>query len=162
NGALAGAVKIVPIEQVNAVMVITKQQDTLDQIARMIDQMDKVKSSAARNIHVYYLKNTQPMDIQPLLQRAVNPPSGNGANEEVAPGNRPPTATPASIGPAMGVQPGNAGNPAQGGIQQPGQPVTGLATAPGPAANNSNANNSSTQQTTGGNPKGPQIIADTI
>ena len=157
NGALSGAVKIVPIEQSNAVMVITKQQDTLDQIARMVEQLDKVKSSAGRNIHVYYLKNTQPMDIQPLLQRAVNPPNGNGQNEEVAPGNLPPTATPASIGPTMAVQPGNGTAPPQTGIQQPFQSTGGAATAPSPAGSNATP-----QQAAGGNPKGPQIIADTI
>ena len=48
-----------------------------------------LKASAGRNIHVYYLKNTQPSDLQPLLQRAVNPPGGGGG-EEAGPGNLPP------------------------------------------------------------------------
>ena len=153
DGPLSGAVKIVPIDQANAVMVIAKEQSTLDQIARMIGQLDSVKESAGRTIHVYYLRNTQPADIQPLLQRAVNPPSAS-AGEEMAPGNLPPTAIPATIGPGLTAQAGNAANSGQSGLQQPVQPGAG----PQAAA----ASKSQPQQAQGGNPLGPQIIADTI
>ena len=116
DGALAGVVKIVPVEQANAVMVITRQSAYLDRVSHLIAQLDQVKVSAGRNIHVYYLKNTQPSDLQPLIQRAVNPPSGGGG-EETAPGNLPPTAAPARIG-ALGA-PGAAGGAAPGGQNTP-------------------------------------------
>ena len=160
DGALTGAVKVVAIEQANAVMVITKQQDTLDRIARMVDQLDKVKASAGRNIHVYYLKNTQPMDIQPLLQRAVNPPSG-GATDEAAPGNLPPTSTAAHLGSTASTTPGGSATPGATttpGASQPGQTGTASSTPSTPSPTDSG----NAPQTTGGDPKGPQIIADTI
>jgi general secretion pathway protein D len=159
DGALTGAVKIVPIEQANAVMVITKQQGYLDRIAGLVDQLDKVKTSAGRNIHVYYLKNTQPTDIQPLLQRAVNPPSG-GAGEEVAPGNLPLTSTPAHLGSTSGMTAGAGATPSgpAGGAQP--TPTAATASAAQPPAPDSGP--SSPPQATGGNPKGPQIIADTV
>jgi len=159
DGALTGAVKIVPIEQANAIMVITKQQDYLDRIGRLVVQLDKVKTSAGRNIHVYYLKNTQPMDIQPLLQRAVNPPSGGGGGEEAAPGNLPPTSTPSRIGSASPTTPGAGGaTPATGG-SQPTQTAMGSSSTP---ATPSSSGGGGTQQATGGDPRGPQIIADTV
>jgi general secretion pathway protein D len=161
DGALTGAVKIVAIEQANAVMVITKQQVYLDRIARLVEQLDKVKTSAGRNIHVYYLKNTQPTDIQPLLQRAVNPPSG-GAGEEVAPGNLPPTSTPARLGSTSGMATGagaaGSGPGSSGSAQPTATAMTGSAAAPSAPDNGA----SNTPQATGGDPKGPQIIADTI
>jgi len=151
DGALTGAVRIVPIEQANAVMVITRQPQYLDKIARLVEQLDKIKLSAGRNIHVYYLKNTQPADLQPLLQRAVNP-SGNGATEEVAPGNLPPTAAPARIG-SMTTGSAAPGAPAATGA--PSNAATPAASPPPPGAANAD-----TAQQNGGDPKGPQIIAD--
>jgi len=156
DGALTGAVKIVPIEQANAIMVITRQQEYLDRIRHLVQQLDDVKASAGRNIHVYYLKNTQPLDLQPLLQRAVNP-SSNNAGEEVAPGNLPPTSAPATIGSPAGAALAAGATPAAAGA---GPAQLGAAATPAAAANPS-ASNSAPQQAGPGNPNGPQIIADT-
>ncbi len=161
DGALTGAVKIVAIQQANAVMVITKQQGYLDRIAKLVDQLDKVKTSARRNIHVYYLKNTQPTDIQPLLQRAVNPPSG-GAGEEITPGNLPPTSTPARLGSTSGMTAGAGATPSGPGTSGTAQPTPAAATGAAAAPPTSDNGSSSTPQAAGGDPKGPQIIADTI
>ncbi len=157
DGALTGAVKVVPIDQANAVMVITRQPAYLDRVGHLMEQIDQIKVSAGRNIHVYYLKNSQPMDIQPLLQRAVNPPGGNGG-EETAPGNLPPTSTAAKISsPAAGpganaTQPGAAATPGATGTS-----ATGSAATPTPSPS---TGEDISQQTSGGDPKGPQIIAD--
>jgi general secretion pathway protein D len=159
DGALSGVVKVVPIDQANAVMVIARQPAYLDRVSHLIDQLDKVKLSAGRNIHVYYLRNTQPSDLQPLIQRAVNPPGGGGGAEEGnAPGNLPPTATPARIG-AMGPGPGapaaNANAPSPGG---PPGAAMGAASASPPTPANSGSDTGG--QSAGGDAKGPQIIAD--
>src|SRR5262249_54563784 len=154
--ALSGAVKIVPIDQANAVMVITRQQDYLDRVTRLVHQLDDVKVTAGRNIHVYYLKNTQPLDLQPLLQRAVNPSSNSGATEEAAPGNLPPTSTPTTIGSMA-----SAGGPATGGATPAAAGTgttlgqTGTATTQTPTPSSSSTN-TSPQQAGAGNPNGPQ------
>jgi general secretion pathway protein D len=163
DSALAGVVKIVPVEQANAVMVITRQPAYLDRIGHLIDQLDQVKASAGRNIHIYYLRNTQPSDLQPLLQRAINPPGGGGGGgaEEPAPGNLPPTATPARIGAtgATAQGPGGAQPPtAAPGTGAQGLPGMGAAASPQPAATPAAQDNG--QGTAGGDAKGPQIIAD--
>ncbi|HKY19227.1 MAG TPA: type II secretion system secretin GspD [Rhizomicrobium sp.] len=157
DGALTGAVKVVPIEQANAVMVITRQSEYLDKISRMVDQIDKVKLSAGRNIHVYRLKNTQPADIQPVLQRAVNPPGGGSGTEEIAPGNLPPTATPARIGGGPATGGATAAASGTNGTQAGQAPATtaGAPQTPRPADNGNG-------QQTGADAKGPQIIADSI
>jgi general secretion pathway protein D len=160
DSALNGVVKIVPIEQANAIMVMSRQPAYLDRVARLMSQIEQVKVIAGRGIHVYYLKNTQPSDLQPLLQRAVNPPGGGGGGEEaVGPGNLPPTAAPARISTppqtqANGLQ---IGQP-NGMAPQPSAPAAAEAAAPGASTNGPDNN----PGVAGGDSKGPQIIADNL
>lgn len=161
DGALAGAVKIVPIEEASAVMVITRQPAYLDRVGELIEQLDKVRLSAGRHVHVYYLKNTQPKNLQPILQRAFNPPSGGGGNEEAAPGNLPPTATAAQIG-APAANTGAPTNGAASALPVAQESQIGASNAAATAASQPPApDTEANQQVAGGNAKGPQIIADT-
>jgi len=155
DGALTGAIRIVPVEQANAVMVIAQQPAYLDRVTQLIAQLDSVKESAGRSIHVYYLKNVQAMDIQPILQRAVNPPSG-GAEAEIAPGNLPPTARGTQITGPMTTPPTPANNQAP--TQGIGMGFGGIsASEPMPA---DMTEMMAGQDTAGANARGPQIIAD--
>jgi general secretion pathway protein D len=157
DGALVGAIKIVPVEQANAIMVIAQQPVYLDRVTALIAQLDSVKESAGRTIHVYYLKNVQATDIQPILQRAVNPGSGGG-DTEIAPGNLPPTSRAAQVS-GPGQQPTS---PTPASNQAPTLPNAtgfgGSATGQAPQANPPDTN--SAPDTSGGNGRGPQIIAD--
>jgi general secretion pathway protein D len=154
DGALTGAIKIVPVEQANAVMVIAQQPAYLDRVTRLIAQLDSAKESAGRSIHVYYLKNVQATDIQPILQRAVNPPSG-GAEAEIAPGNLPPTARPAQVAGPPATPPTSANS------QAPMQPIAvGVGGAPARQAQPGNATDINPGQDASGATRGPQIIAD--
>ena len=172
DGPLSGTLKIVPVDEANAIMVIAQQPSYLDRAARLIAQLDQVQQSAGRNLHVYYLKNAQATDIQPVLQRAVNPPNGGGGGGEIGPGSLPPTAEPAqvtastaggqaatgTVSPTAGATGGYAMNAAAGGTQAA-APAGGAQ----PAASTSQAGGSSSaasQQVAGGAAKGPQIIAD--
>ena len=157
EGALAGVIKIVPVAEANAVMVIAQQLAYLDRVSRLILQLDQVKEVGGRNIHVYFLKHAQPADIQPILQRAVNPPSA-GAIGEVAPGNLPPTATPAE---ASGPAPASA-TPIAGPMQPP-MAIPTSATARAPEAQppaDAPLESDLAEQAQGANANGPQIIAD--
>lgn len=159
DGALAGAVRIVTIEQANAIMVIAQQPAYLDRVTQLVNQLDRVKQSAERSIHVYYLKNVQAADIQPVLQRAVNPRAGGGGEMETAPGNLPPTAQPAQIGAGPVTAPGSTAGftPA---IQTAAGP---LGAAPGGMAPAQPANTSPSgllQDAPAGDPHSPQVIAD--
>ena len=159
DGALAGVIKIVPVEEANAIMVIAQQSAYLDRVSRLIAQLDQVKQSAGRNIHVYYLKNVQATDLQPILQRAVNPPTGGAA--EIAPGNLPPTADAAQVTGPRTTPPTPAGSqaptqPAMAGAAG-GAPQFGAASAMQPAPP---PETDLGQDASGGNARGPQIIAD--
>jgi general secretion pathway protein D len=154
DAASAGAIRIVPLLVANAVMVIAPQPAALDRVSRLIAEFDRVKIAAGRNIHVYYLKNVQATDIQPILQRAVNPSAGGGLGGEVAPGNLPPTATPGQIASAPAPTPAGMQGPSgllggntasMQGTQPSPPPPPALETDAGQAGANAN---------------GPQIIAD--
>lgn len=173
EGPLAGAISVVPIEQANAIMVIAKQKSYLDRAQRLISQIDTMSDEAGRSLHIYHLRNVQAMDIQPVLQRAINPPSGGAGETTPAPGSTPPTGEAAQtnnngIG-GMGVGgSGQAGLPAANGPLTAGQTpglggqqqvnsTTGGTGLPGTNENQADLG----QELTGGAAKGPQIIADT-
>jgi general secretion pathway protein D len=157
EGPLGGAIKIVPITEANAVMVIAQQQAYLDRVSRLILQLDQVKEVGGRTIHVYFLRHAQPTDLQPILQRAVNPPNA-GAIDEIAPGNLPPTATPAQVsGPAAAATAPAAGQPT------PAMAIPTSATAPSASGGQPLPEAPPVEdlsQAAGANARGPQIIAD--
>jgi len=177
DGPLAGAITVVPVDQANAIMVIAKEKTYLDHAARLLEQMDKMADDSGRGLHIYHLKNVQAMDIQAVLQRAVNPPSGGAGDTTPAPGNLAPTGESAQTN----VAGGGAGGPggAFGGAQTPGGPTTGMqmggggGATPGGSQFNTGSTTSATStsasgsqpdlgsEVSGGTAKGPQIIADT-
>ena len=158
DGPLAGAVRIVVINEANAIMVIAQQPAYLDRVARLIAQLDQIKETGGRNIHVYFLRNAQAIDLQPILQRAVNPPSGGNIGE-IAPSNLPPTVSPALVSTTAVATP----TPAT--VQGPttaasSQGASAAANSPRPEA--AGFETEISQQNSGANANGPQIIADRV
>jgi general secretion pathway protein D len=168
EGPLAGSLSVIPIEQANAIMVVAKRASYLERATRLISQINRISDEGGRNLHVYNLRNVQAQDLQPVLQRAINPPSGNGG--EAAPGNIAPTATPAQVT-GSGSGSGFSGAAAAG--LQAGAPgaATGIGgqqqqAAQGAASSSSQGGAEALQadlgqEPTGAASKGPQIIADT-
>jgi general secretion pathway protein D len=156
DGPLAGAVRLVVINEANAIMVIAQQPAYLDRVARLIAQFDQIKETGGRNIHVYFLRNAQANDLQPILQRAVNSPSG-GSIGEIAPGNLPPTASPTQVSATPTTVPPQASSQAP----TPAFPSTGGGTAANTVGLETvSAEAEISQQSAGANANGPQIIAD--
>jgi len=73
EGALAGVVKIIPMERVNAVLVVSAQRRYIDDARRLFQLVDKGRRSTARTWHVYYVQNGDSGDLANMLQRAFNP-----------------------------------------------------------------------------------------
>jgi general secretion pathway protein D len=156
DGPLSGTVRIVVINEANAIMVIAQQPAYLDRVARLIAQFDQIKETGGRNIHVYFLRNAQAIDLQPVLQRAVNPPNGGNIGE-IAPGNLPPTASPVQVS----TTPVAAPTPAP----RPPSTVAFASSGAGASANigepmPAGLETEISRQDSGANANGPQIIAD--
>jgi general secretion pathway protein D len=176
DNALAGSLSVIPVEQANAIMVVAHSSAYLNRAARLIAQIDRLADDGGRNLHVYYLKNVQAQDLQPVLQRAVNPPSG-GSTGETAPGSVAPTSetaqvssaasTGASGGSTSGLpSPSSAGTSGTSGIGGSDQNAITGSTSPTGSTNGTSApppppTPDVGQQPAGAQANGPQIVADT-
>jgi general secretion pathway protein D len=76
DGALSGLVRVIPMERVNAVLVVSAQRKYIDDARRLFQLVDRARAVTARSWHVYYVQNGQSGDLANLLQRAFNPHGG--------------------------------------------------------------------------------------
>src|SRR6266568_1192968 len=73
EGPLAGMLRILPMERVNAVLVVSSQPRYIDEAKRFISLARRAEDTTARTWHVYYVQNGQSADLENLLQRAFTP-----------------------------------------------------------------------------------------
>jgi general secretion pathway protein D len=73
KGALANLVRVVPMDRVNAVLVISSQPRYIDEVRRIFALVDRVSAQTVRTWHVYYVRNGQSGDLENVLQRAFTP-----------------------------------------------------------------------------------------
>jgi general secretion pathway protein D len=86
EGPLGGLVRVLPMERVNAVLVVSSQPRYIDAARRFVGLMNRVEDATARTWHVYYVQNGQSADLELLLQRAFTP-------RNVSPTGAPPGST---------------------------------------------------------------------
>lgn len=66
---LAGLVRFVPIERLNAVLTISPQTAYLDKVETWIDRLDRGGEGAGRRIFVYHVQNGRAADLAEVLSR---------------------------------------------------------------------------------------------
>jgi general secretion pathway protein D len=96
EGPLGGLVRVLPMERVNAVLVVSSQPRYIDAAKRFVGLMNRVEDATARTWHVYYVQNGQSADLELLLQRAFTP--RNVSPTGAPPGSTAPGAEQLSIG----------------------------------------------------------------
>jgi general secretion pathway protein D len=121
EGALGGIVQVMPMERVNAVLVVSAQPRYIDAADRFFRLAARVEDATARAWHVYYVQNGQSTDLENLLQRAFTP--AHVSPTPAAPGSTAPGAGQQTLG--FGNAPGGAGGTtggagAAGGLGGPG------------------------------------------
>ncbi len=132
EGALGGVVRVLPMDRVNAVLVVSSQIRYIEAARRFFRLTNQVEDATARTWHVYYVQNGQSTDLENLLQRAFTPrnvsPTGGppgstapGAEQlTLAPGGAP-GGGPSGFGGAAGAGGlGGVGGTRGGGIGLPG------------------------------------------
>ncbi len=90
GGPLGGIVKLIPIERLNTVLVISPQPRYLDQMQRWIARLDRPGVGSDRRIFVYAVQNGRASDLAATLKKVLY--GGNGKADSTAPTN--PTDTP--------------------------------------------------------------------
>lgn len=84
---LAGIVRFVPIERLNAVLVISPQAAYLDQAETWIERFDRGGEGAGRRIFVYHVQNARAADLAEVLGQIFT--ADAGARQEVGTGLAP-------------------------------------------------------------------------
>ncbi|MGH7044782.1 MAG: type II secretion system secretin GspD [Stellaceae bacterium] len=145
DAPLGGIVQVLPIEQVNAVLVVSSQPRYINDARRFFTLAERVEDATARTWHVYYVQNGQSADLENLLQRAFTP-------GHVSPTPPPPGST----APGAGQQMVGFGNTAGGTAGSSSGGITGLGGGAGGTSGFGGAGGGTTGQTGagGGTPGG--------
>ena len=67
---LAGILRIIPIERMNALLIVTPQPQYLEEAKRWIERLDKGDVGGGVRFYVYQVQNSRAERIGPLLQQA--------------------------------------------------------------------------------------------
>ncbi len=121
---LAGVLRIMPIERLNALLVISPRQEYLRRAEMWIDRLDRGGGGGGERLFVYYVENGKATEIAAILGEIFSPSGAGPASPpgQVAPAReaavvRAPAPRPAT---AAGGQVAAQGQPAQRGAP-PGQ-----------------------------------------
>jgi general secretion pathway protein D len=86
----AGILRVIPIERMNALLIITPQPEYLDEAKKWIERLDKAGTdSAGARFYIYHVQNGRAERIAPLLQQAFT-----GRVAQTPQGAGPPTLAP--------------------------------------------------------------------
>lgn len=87
GGPLSGLVRFVPIERMNAVLVISSRRAYVDKAGEWIKRLDVGDEEVAR-IFVYYCQNTRAADLADVLSEIFSPGAGAAGRDRsrLAPG----------------------------------------------------------------------------
>ena len=109
-GPLSSLVRVVPIERLNAVLVITSQPEYLSKVKSWIDRLDYGNDETTPRIFNYHVQNSRATDVARVLSQLLSSGSVRSPTVETVPGSQT-----AQIGSQNGGGAGQAGGLAQGG-----------------------------------------------
>lgn len=91
EGPLAGLVRFVPIERMNALLVITARKQYLKQIALWVKRLDREPAGTGQRLFVYPVQNGKAIDLANVLSQVfgTEPPASTIAPPSLAPGLQP-------------------------------------------------------------------------
>lgn len=69
NSPMAGMIKIMPIEHLNSLMIISASPDYLKSMKDWVDRFDKVKSTEGQQLYVYHVQNGDAKHLAEMLSQ---------------------------------------------------------------------------------------------
>ncbi len=85
SGPMAGIVRLIPIERLNAVMVVSHQSRYIAETKKLITQFDLgIDNAPGRRLYVYRLENGKAENIAEILQRIFGQDAGGEGSTAVA------------------------------------------------------------------------------
>jgi general secretion pathway protein D len=85
QGALSQVVRIVPIERMNAIMLVSSQPSYINEVKDWIDRLDAGTDESAPRMYVYNVQNSRAADLAKVLSQMF----GTGAVNTVQPTTEP-------------------------------------------------------------------------
>ncbi len=67
KGPLAGVIRLLPIERLNAVLAVTPQPRYLDEVEMWVERLDRYSSTRVGGIHVYRVQNVDAVELAQTL-----------------------------------------------------------------------------------------------
>jgi general secretion pathway protein D len=147
EGPLAGVLRFVPIERLNAILAISPQADYLREARTWIDRLDYGDDLTTPRFFQYYVQNSRATDLAVVLNDLIASAGGGRNLPQTAPGTSateifpgggrvPPSArSGAAAAPSSGQMSGQpAGGVSPGLTPAPGTQASGATTGGGPAA----------------------------
>ncbi|GAA4818249.1 type II secretion system protein GspD [Marinicella pacifica] len=84
---LAGMFRFLPLERLNAVMVITPQEDYLSKAEKWIKRLDRADADGASNLYVYSVKNIKADDLAGYLNDVFGGSGGRSTSRKASGGS---------------------------------------------------------------------------
>ena len=117
QGAMAGLVRIVPIEHLNAILVVSSRAGYVDDMRGWVERFDRGRDTGAPRVFVYHVQHGRAADIAATLIRAIGPRNAGAppptTDTNPAGGLQDAGTTPAPLAPTP------AANPLLGGLNGP-------------------------------------------
>ena len=90
QGPLAGLVRFVPIERLNAILVISSRPSQIDKAREWVARLDKAgEEGDGQRLHVYYVQNGRAEDLAAVLREVFAPSGGDRTpSAQLAPGRQ--------------------------------------------------------------------------
>lgn len=87
DNPLAGMFRFLPLERLNAIMVITPQEDYLHKAKQWVDRLDRADSDGASNLYVYSVKNIKADDLAAYLNDVFGGSGGSSSSRKASGGS---------------------------------------------------------------------------
>jgi general secretion pathway protein D len=94
KGPLAGVVRLMPIERLNAILAVTTQPRYLDEVETWVERLDRYTTHRAGGIHVYRVQNVDALELANTLSNIFGGGTGGGRGR--------PSLTPGAQGSTIG------------------------------------------------------------
>lgn len=105
KGPLAGLVRVMPIDRLNAILAITPQPRYLEEITTWIGRLDRYSPNRMGSIHVYRLQNVDATELAKTLSNIFGSNSNSSKGGSIRPGFQD-----SNIGASSSSTPGGGGS----------------------------------------------------
>ena len=114
SAPLAGQIRILPIERLNAILLISPQPAYLAQVKTWLDRLDYGDDQTTPRLFEYRVQNSRAIDLAAVLTQLLSPGAVSAVQAQVAPGKKaadliasPPSAGSLGGSPGSSTVPGN-------------------------------------------------------